>query len=441
MKLFGTDGIRAEAGRPPLDDTTVFRIGKLLGRLVRRDGRRGVVGGDTRESTPAIVAAISRGLAAEGVAVENAGIVPTPAVAELVRQRKAAFGISVSASHNPWRDNGIKLFGPDGRKFPDAGESEIERRLPEETGAPGSDSLPSVDPSLATAYAKRLRGAVPGTLGGLRIVLDAGNGAAFALAPEVFRAIGADVEAIGVAPDGRNINEGCGAVHPERLASRVAEGGFAMGAAFDGDADRVILADENGRTLDGDDVLWMLARDAHGRGALDPPIVVGTVMTNFGLERALESIGVSLRRTPVGDRHVARAMEDTGARLGGETSGHVILGDLSTTGDGMLAALRIAALRVQSGAPLSRLADLRKAPQVLKNLPVARRVPLDQVVQLTRAVADAESELAGAGRVLLRYSGTEPLLRVMVEGTDRPAVERIASHLCEVARQELGGGG
>ena len=441
MSLFGTDGIRAEAGRPPLDDTTVFRIGRALGRILPEGRRRGVIGGDTRESTPGIVAALARGLAASNVAIENAGVIPTPGVATLVRERRTGFGISVSASHNPWRDNGIKLFGPDGRKYPDAGESEIERALASETGAPANQPVPPVDPALRAAYARRLLAAAPDRLDGLRVALDPGNGAAFEIAPDVIGSAGAAVEAIGNAPDGRNINAGCGAVHPEGLAARVVSGGLAMGAAFDGDADRVILADEHGRILDGDDVLWMLARDARSRGALDPPLVIGTVMTNFGLEQAFRDLGVELRRTPVGDKHVARAMQETGARLGGESSGHVILGDLSTTGDGILAALCVAALVVRSGAPLSMLADLRKAPQVLENVPVARRVPLDQVVRLTRAVADAEAELAGEGRVLLRYSGTEPLLRVMVEGTDRPAVERIAAHLGDVARRELGAGG
>jgi len=441
MKLFGTDGIRGEDGKYPLDRPTVHRIGRILGRGIRRDGRDGafgVVGGDTRESTPELLAAIAGGLAAEDVPVENAGVVPTPAIADLVRARGAAFGIAVSASHNPWRDNGIKIFGSDGRKLPDPEESSIESALPRETSEPSIERVPAVLPELAESYARHVHSAVPGSLAGLAVALDCGNGAAFRLAPEIFARAGAVPAAFAASPDGRNINEGCGALHPERLAAVMREGRFAIGAAFDGDADRVILCDESGRVLDGDDVLWMLARDARERGALDPPLIVGTVMTNFGLERALGAIGVSLVRTPVGDRHVVRAMQETGARLGGETSGHIILCDLSTTGDGTLAALCVAALVVRSGAPLSRLADLRKAPQVLRNLRVPRRVPLDEVVRLARAVAEAETELAGDGRVLLRYSGTEPLLRIMVEGTDAAVVDRIAGRLSSVAEEELG---
>ena len=438
MRLFGTDGIRAEAGKFPLDATTVYRIGRAFGRRIRRAGAFGIVGGDTRESTPGLFGAVAEGIGAEGVPIRNAGVVPTPAVADLVRETGAAFGIAISASHNPWRDNGLKFFGPDGRKLPDAEEGAIERALPDETGKPAGLPPPSVLPELADSYADRLVSAVPAGIAGVAVALDCGNGAAFELAPRVFERAGARVEALGTDPDGRNINEGCGALHPEGLSALVRQGRFHLGAAFDGDADRLILCDETGRTLDGDDVLWILARDAHGKGRLDPPIVVGTVMTNFGLERSLAALGVKLVRTPVGDRHVVRVMQETGAPIGGETSGHIILSELSTTGDGTLAALCVAALLARSGSPLSRLADLRKAPQVLRNLRVSRRVPLDEVVHLARALADAEQELGGNGRVLLRYSGTEPLLRVMVEGPDRGEVERLADSLCAVAARELG---
>jgi phosphoglucosamine mutase len=438
LKLFGTDGIRAEAGKFPLDATTVYRIGRTFGRRIRRPGAFGIIGGDTRESTPGLLGAVAEGIGAEGIPIRNAGVVPTPAVADLVRDTDAAFGIAISASHNPWRDNGIKFFGPDGRKLPDAEEAAIELALPDEKREPAGLAPPSVLPELAESYADRLVSSVPERIDGVGVALDCGNGAAFELAPRVFERAGARVEAIATHPDGRNINEGCGALHPEGLSALVGRGGFHLGAAFDGDADRLILCDETGRLLDGDDVLWMLARDAHGQGRLDPPIVVGTVMTNFGLERSLATLGVKLLRTPVGDRHVVRVMQETGASIGGETSGHIILAELSTTGDGALAALRVAALLARSGLPLSRLADLRKAPQVLRNLRVARRVPLDEVVHLARAMADAEKTLAGNGRVLLRYSGTEPLLRVMVEGADRGEVERLADGLCAVAARELG---
>jgi len=436
VKLFGTDGIRAEAGKFPLDAATVYRIGRVLGRLAGARSARGVLGGYTRRSTPEILEAIARGLAAEAVALENAGVVPTPAVANLVRDRGARFGVAISASHNPWRDNGIKIFGADGRKLADDDEATIERELPAETAVPGDERVPEVDPRLAETY-RRSVGAAAGDLNGLPVLLDCANGAAFEVAPAIFRAAGASVDVRNASPDGTNINEGCGALHPEGLSALAASGRYRLAAAFDGDADRLVLADETGRVLDGDDVLWILARDLHRRGALAPPIVVGTVMTNIGLEQALSTIGASLVRTPVGDRHVVRAMQETGAVLGGESSGHVVQSALSTTGDGILGALSVAAL-VAGGPALSALADLRKAPQVLRNLRVARRVPLDQLVALARAVANAEAELAGGGRVLLRYSGTEPLLRVMVEGADREAVERIATHLCDVARRELG---
>ena len=437
MKLFGTDGIRGEAGRYPLDVPTVYRIGRVLGRLAGGAQARGVVGGDTRRSTPELLTAIARGLAAEGVALENAGVVPTPAVADLVRDRAAAFGVAISASHNPWRDNGVKVFGGDGRKLPDASEAEIERALPSERALPGAEPVPPVDPGLAAAYRRRLAASLAGALDGLPVLLDCAHGAAYAIAPAVFAQAGARVESRNVSPDGTNINEGCGALHPEELSGLAASGKYAIGAAFDGDADRVVLADESGRVLDGDDILWVLARDLRRRGALDPAVVVGTVMTNIGLEQALAGLGVALVRTPVGDRHVVRAMQERGAVLGGESSGHIVQSALSTTGDGILAALSVASLVAGSGAPLSALADLRKAPQTLRNLRVGRRVPLDDVVRLARAVSEAERELDGQGRVLLRYSGTEPLLRIMVEGPDRSGVEAIAARLCRVAEEEL----
>jgi phosphoglucosamine mutase len=437
VKLFGTDGIRAEAGKFPLDVATVYRIGRVLGRLAGGPSARGVLGGDTRRSTPEILEALARGLAAENVALENAGVVPTPAVADLVRERGARFGVAISASHNPWRDNGIKIFGADGRKLPDDDEAAIERELPAETALPAGERVPAVDPRLAEAYRRHVAAAA-GDLEGLPVLLDCANGAAFEVAPAIFRAAGASVDVRAASPDGTNINEACGALHPEALAAIAASGRYRLAAAFDGDADRLVLADETGRVLDGDDVLWILARDLHRRGALVPPVVVGTVMTNIGLEQELATIGASLVRTPVGDRHVVRAMQERGAVLGGESSGHIVQSALSTTGDGILGALSVAAL-VAGGSPLSVLADLRKAPQVLRNLRVGRRVPLQDVVALARAVGDAERELSGRGRVLLRYSGTEPLLRVMVEGPDRRDVESIADRLCRIAGEELRG--
>ncbi|MGH9443702.1 MAG: phosphoglucosamine mutase, partial [Thermoanaerobaculia bacterium] len=369
-----------------------------------------------------------------------AGVVPTPAIADLVLERRASAGISISASHNPWRDNGVKIFGADGGKLPDDGESEIENAIgvPGEPfpGPPGAP--PPADPRLLELALRRIAGAFSAPLGGFPVLLDCGNGAAFEMGPRAFRAAGALVEPIAVEPNGRNINENCGALHPENLVSRLAGSGCRMGAAFDGDADRAILCDEKGRILDGDDVLWILAREEKRAGRLDPPVVVGTVLSNFGLETALRNEGISLERAAVGDRNVVRRMRETGATLGGEPSGHVIQSRLSPTGDGIRTALSVASLVVRSGTDLSRLADLAKTPQVQKNVRVARRVPLDEIAVLASEVASAERELAGRGRVLLRYSGTEPLLRVMVEGEDAARVEAIAVKLCEVAERELG---
>ena len=441
MKLFGTDGIRGEAGAPPLDVPTLRRLGRLLGALLAETGaprRRVVIGGDTRESTAELSHAVASGLAAAGIEVDFAGVVPTPAVADLVLDRGDAAGISISASHNPWRDNGIKIFGSDGEKFADESESELERRLAASASEPAPPDLAvEIDPKLSEFYLARLARAAPEGLAGLSVVLDCGNGAAFELAPRALQNAGARVEAIGVSPNGRNINEGCGALHPEEMSRRVRDGGHDLGAAFDGDADRIILCDETGRILDGDDILWILARSRKELGLLDPSIVVGTVMSNFGLEFALSSDEIVLLRTPVGDRHVARMMRETNAVLGGESSGHIIQAELSTTGDGILAALSVAALVKKSGVPLSKLADLKKTPQVLKNVRVAKRVPLEDVPPLLAEIQKAEDELKGTGRVLVRYSGTEPLLRVMVEGPDADDIEKIAERICEVAEREM----
>lgn len=440
MKLFGTDGIRGPADTFPLDRGTVTAIGRGLARLLRREVADPLVilGGDTRESTPRIIASVAQGLGEGGARTLNAGVIPTPAIAALVLARGARAGISVSASHNPWPDNGIKIFGNDGRKFPDESEAEIERMITG-TALPvtGVPPVLPVEVALAETFLNHLAAAVPVKLSGFRMRLDCANGAAFELAPRAFTAAGANVSVQAASPDGRNINLECGALHPEHLAAGVARHGEALGAAFDGDADRCILSDETGRVLDGDDIVWMLARDMKSRGLLNPPLVVGTVMSNFGLETALAGEGITLRRAPVGDRHVVRLMRETGAPLGGEASGHVVLGELSTTGDGILTALAVAALLERTGKPLSKLADLVRSPQILKSVRVARRIPLDDAVTLVRELARAEEELSGCGRVLVRYSGTEPLLRIMVEGSDALMVDRIAARLADAAMTEL----
>jgi len=431
VKLFGTDGLRGKAGEFPLDAGSVRRIGRELGRrLAGSDRPRAVVGGDTRESTPRIVGQLAAGIREGGCEVAAAGVISTPGVAELVLELGAGAGVSVSASHNPWEDNGIKIFGRDGRKWPDAEEESIEKMLlahASETDA-GPAAAPEPDPSLARLYLDRLSRSVPVRLEGLRILVDAGNGAASTLGPEALRRAGAHVAAICDAPDGHNINERCGALHPENMLEAVREHGAALGVAYDGDADRSIFADETGRILDGDDVLWIIATDWKRKGILGAGGIVGTVMSNFALEASLARENIPFCRAAVGDRNVARMMEETGAPVGGETSGHVLL-PFSPAGDGILTTLLLASIVVESGVPLSRLATLEKTPQVLRNVRVARRVPIEECPAIVRAMSRAEKRLDGRGRIFLRYSGTEPLLRVLVEGPDAAEVRAVAEDL------------
>jgi len=455
MKLFGTDGLRGRAGEFPLDPASVRRVGETLGRRLRGAGdkRRVVIGGDTRESTPALMAELATGLSAAGCPVATAGILTTPGVAEVVLGLSAGAGISVSASHNPFQDNGIKIFGPDGRKWPDEEEERIEEALlaargsegergrggegenPEIAHSPTPPLTPS-DPRLAELYLARLAEHVPVQLNNMNIVVDTGNGAAYWLGPEALARAGGRPQPIHDAPDGRNINDGCGALHPEAIARTTRERGAAMGVAFDGDADRAIFADETGRVLDGDDVLWIIATDWKRKGILPPGGLVGTIMSNFGLETALEREGIPFRRAAVGDRNVARMMDETGATIGGETSGHVLL-PFSPAGDGIQTALLVTSIVVESGRPLSRLATLEKVPQILRNVRVPRRVPLEEIDSITSAVERAREQLDHRGRVFLRYSGTEPLLRILVEGQDGREVLRIADDLEAAVRAEL----
>ncbi|HJW13414.1 MAG TPA: phosphoglucosamine mutase [Thermoanaerobaculia bacterium] len=458
MRLFGTDGLRGKAGVFPLDDASARLVGLEAGKRSRgATGGRVVLGGDTRESTPALVAQLARGVSAAGCAVAYAGVIPTPAVADLVLALSAGAGISVSASHNPHEDNGIKIFGPDGRKWPDSDEERLEEillaaraaaeRSNEGASGRGGEGV-NIPPSptsplshstddLAEIYLSRLLRRIATPLGGIRIVLDAGNGAAFRVGPEALRRAGARVTTIADRPDGRNINAGCGALHPEAMAARTREAGAAMGVALDGDADRAIFADENGRVLDGDDVLWVVARDWKRRGLLADGGVVGTVMSNYGLEQSLGREGIAFHRAAVGDRNVARRMEETGASIGGETSGHILL-PFSPAGDGIQTALLLASIASESGGALSRLATLRKAPQALRNVRVERRVAIEEVPDVSRAIARAERALDHRGRVFLRYSGTEPLLRILVEGSEGDEVAAIADELEADVRKALG---
>ncbi len=455
MKLFGTDGLRGKAGEFPLDAASARLVGEEVGKQARAGGTV-VLGGDTRESTPDLLRQLAAGLSLSGCKIARAGVIPTPAIAELVLALSAGAGISVSASHNPYEDNGIKIFGPDGRKWPDSEEEKLEQALlasriheggaaekegekegAGERGKEESVSLShSTDPELAEIYVTRLLRKIPTPLEKMHIVMDAGNGAAFRVGPEALRRAGARVTAIADHPDGKNINAQCGALHPEGMAAKTHENAAAMGVALDGDADRAIFSDETGRILDGDDILWIVARDWKRKGLLKGG-VVGTVMSNYGLEAGLAREGIAFARATVGDRNVARVMEESGAAIGGETSGHVIL-PFSPAGDGIQTALLLASIVSESGEPLSRLATLEKTPQVLRNVPVTRRVAIDGVAGIARAVARAEQALDHRGRVYLRYSGTEPLLRILVEGSDRGTVVTIADALEAAVRKELG---
>jgi phosphoglucosamine mutase len=442
MKLFGTDGLRGRAGDFPLDPGSVRRLGRELGEWLveRTPGARVVLGGDTRESTPRIVADLAAGLFDARCGVAAAGVITTPGVAELVLEIGAAAGIAVSASHNPYEDNGIKIFGGDGRKCPDDEEERIERALLDSRDAPApgpTPAPPDPDPGLVATYVSRLRASVPEDLSNLPVVVDAGYGAAYQIGPRALRRAGASVKSIHDSPDGRNINRDCGALHPGAMAAETRASGAALGVAFDGDADRSIFADESGRVLDGDDVLWIVARDWKRRGRLTAGGVVGTVMSNYGLEAALAREGIPFRRASVGDRNVARLMDETGAVLGGETSGHILLAPLSPAGDGILTALVMSEIVRREGCPLSTLATLEKMPQTLRNIRVAKRMPVAEVEAIQTAAARGEEALRGRGRIFLRYSGTEPLLRILVEGPDSAEVHAIADEIEAAARSAL----
>jgi phosphoglucosamine mutase len=442
VKLFGTDGLRGKAENFPLDSASVQLLGRELGKRLAERTRpaRVVVGGDTRESTPRIVADLGAGLREGGCGVASAGVITTPGVAELVLEIEEVAGVAVSASHNPWEDNGIKIFGPDGRKWPDEEEEYLEKKLVEAHARPKSVTTPAppdLDQGLVATYISRLKAGVPGDLAGLPVLLDAGNGAAFQIGPKAFHRAGARVTAIHDAPDGRNINHGCGALHPAGMAEATRESGAALGVAFDGDADRSIFADETGRILDGDDVLWIVGTDWKRKGLLTRGGVVGTIMSNYGLEAAFAREGIPFRRSAVGDRNVAKLMDETGAMLGGETSGHVLLAPLSPAGDGILTALLLSAIVCESGRKLSELATLEKVPQTLRNVRVERRVAIEDAGDLRHAVARAQEALSTRGRVFLRYSGTEPLLRILVEGPEQGEVTAIADELEAAVRAEL----
>jgi phosphoglucosamine mutase len=441
--IFGTDGIRGHFGEPPIDADTLTRVGWALGETLRAHGERPLValGGDTRHSTPEVTSWIERGLVAAGAAVANAGVVPTPAVAALVRELGAAGGVSISASHNSWRDNGIKLFDALGFKWSQEEERRLEARLrdaPRLEERARNASKP--DPALGERYLQHLLTALPApnALAGLHIAVDAANGAASPWARRLFEAAGARVEAFHDRPDGENINVACGSTVADEIVRLVRRTGCDLGVAFDGDADRCVVADETGRVLDGDAILFLLARDRKARGALDPARVVVTEMSNLGLDAALHRDGIDVVRCGVGDREVVEEMRRSGARLGGEQSGHLIDLELGSTGDGLQSALQVALLMARAGAPLSRLAaGFETFPQTLQNVTVKRKEPLETIPGLDELVAKVRGRLGAEGRVLLRYSGTEPLARVMIEGRDKATIESMAGEIARVIERHL----
>lgn len=442
--FFGTDGIRARFGTPPLDRHTVVRLVRHLARGLT-PGADVVVGGDTRYSTVEIAGWIAEALAGEGASMRWAGVVPTPAVARLTRELQAPVGVAISASHNPWTDNGLKLVDGAGFKWSRAAEAALEAALADPPVAHpegvATDGPPPVETALGVRYVDALARSLPGEtpLAGLRLVVDTANGAASQWAPELYRRLGADVSAVCDAPDGRNINLECGSTHPELASHTTAETGADLGLTFDGDADRVLLVDETGAVHDGDAMLYLWATRLFERGELDPPRIVATSMSNLGLTRALADRGIELVRCDVGDRAVVETMRREGIRLGGEQSGHLVHLGLSTTGDGMLTGLNLAAEIAASGRPASALLPgFERFPQVLENVRVVAKPPLEELPSVAREADAVRRALGRDGRLVLRYSGTEPLARVMIEGPDLGTVEDLAGRLVRTIRSEIG---
>lgn len=439
-KLFGTDGIRGTANKHPMTAMTTLLVGQAAALHFKRGDHRHrvVIGKDTRLSGYMLENALTSGFLSCGMDVVLAGPVPTPAVAMLTRSLRADFGVMISASHNPYQDNGIKFFGPDGYKLSDSVETEIEARAATSMALDLADAADigrakRLDDVIGryTEYVKQTfpKGA---SLAGLKIVIDCANGAAYKVAPEVLWELGADIIKIGVEPNGTNINDGCGSTATEAMQAAVLEHGADIGIALDGDADRVLISDEKGQMVDGDQLMGLIGADWNRRGLLRGGSVVATVMSNLGLEKFLEGQDVGLMRTPVGDRYVVEAMRAHDCNVGGEQSGHLVLGDLATTGDGLVAALQVLSVLIASGKPASEVCrQFDPFPQLLKNVRFAGASPLDSA-DVQKAIADADARLAATGRVLIRKSGTEPLIRVMAEGEDDALVSEVVNDLVDI---------
>jgi phosphoglucosamine mutase len=449
-RLFGTDGIRGIANVEPMTTETAMQLGRAVAHLYHRPGHRGkiVIGKDTRLSGYMFEQAIAAGICSMGADVLLCGPLPTPGIAFITSSMRADAGIVISASHNPYQDNGIKIFAADGFKLPDAAEARIEQLM-------ASDELDAARPPAAEVgrasrlddargrYIVFLKSSFPRqfTLDGLKIVVDSANGAAYKVAPAVLQELGATVYALGDEPDGKNINELVGALHPQAMCQAVVDLGAHVGIALDGDADRVIFADEKGRIVDGDSIMALCARRLLQRGELKQNTLVATVMSNLGLERSIQQLGGKLLRTAVGDRYVVEAMRQNGYNLGGEQSGHVIFLDHMTTGDGMIAALQVLAQLLETGKPLSELASVMTAyPQVLVNIKVKHRHPLGELPTVQAMISDIEQKLGSDGRVLVRYSGTEAKARVMIEGPSTPVIEQYAQELAAELTRVCGAG-
>jgi phosphoglucosamine mutase len=452
-KLFGTDGIRAVAGEAPLDKRTIYAVGFALATKLAEAHQTGrtalspvriVMGTDTRESCPWIAATLTAGLCAAGATVASAGVLTTPAIAFLARKHGFSAGVVISASHNPWQDNGIKIFAHDGYKLPDEVELGIEREiasvLATNPSVPDDAPLPEVNESYRADYIRFLLEAVPGiSLDNRHIVLDCANGAASSVAPQLFESLHGTVDVTHASPNGRNINEHCGALHPEIVAAQVKVSGASLGITFDGDADRALFADENGNVVNGDAIMLACARDLQARGELANNLVVATTMSNMGLEAAFARSGIRMLRAPVGDKYVLEEMRNSGASLGGEQSGHILFPARATTGDGLLTALLVLDLVHRSHKPLGQLiADLTNYPQIILNVKVREKLPLDTFPTIVAAIAAAEADLSTTGRVVIRYSGTEALARVMIEAESAEAMHHHATTIANAIRSELG---
>ena len=446
--MFGTDGVRGRANVEPMTSETALRLGRACAHVFREGERRHrvLIGKDTRLSGYMLESALTSGICSMGVDVVLVGPLPSPGIAFMTRSLRADAGVVISASHNPYEDNGIKFFSRDGFKLPDALEAEIEDLVLSgriDHVRPTADDIGKafrVDDAVGR-YVEFAKSSFPRelTLAGLKVVVDCAHGAAYKVTPEVLRELGAEVTVLNAQPNGRNINLDCGSVHPEVVCAAVRRTGAHVGLTHDGDADRVLLADERGRLVDGDQMLAICALDLQARGLLSGGGVVGTVMSNYGLELALKKSGIALERAPVGDRYVVEAMQRSGYVLGGEQSGHIVFFGHQTTGDGIITALQVLAAMQRSGRTLSKLAGvMTRFPQILINVPTSRRVTVAAVPEIGLAVEQAEAKLKGRGRVLVRPSGTEYKVRVMVEGKDRREPEELAHAIAKVVAQAIG---